>query len=87
MKSCTSASRAVFKKIRRKVEPMNKGKKRKKIIDDNRFTKVVNTQRTPSLTSGPALKTSTSEPRIVELVLDWDEIEVAKTKVLVEKAE
>ena len=89
MKSCTSASRAVFKKIERKVESADKGKKRVNIIDKNGFTKVVNFQRTSSesTTTGPAPKTPTSEPRITELVSDWDKIETAKTKALVERAE
>ena len=43
MKSYTSASRAVSKKIERKAELVDKGKKRVKIIDDDRCTKVVNT--------------------------------------------
>ena len=87
MKSCSSASRAVSKKIERKEGAGNKNKKRVKIIDDEGFTKVVNTQRTPSPTPGPALKTPIPEPRIVELVSDWDKIEEAKTKKLVKKAE
>ena len=70
MKSCTSASRAVSKKIERKAEPIDKGKKRGKIMDNDRFTKVVNIQRTPSPTPGPALKTTVPEPRIVKLVSD-----------------
>ena len=39
MKSCTSVSMAVSKKIERKAESVDKGKKRIKIIDDDRFTK------------------------------------------------
>ena len=58
-----------------------------KIIDDDWFTKVVNTQRTPIPTMGPAPKTPVPEPRIVELRSDWGEIEEAKTKAMVERAE
>ena len=87
MKSCTLASGAVSKKIERRVGQVDNGKKRMKIIDDNSFTKVVNTQRTPSPTPGPAPKTPVPEPRVVELVSDWDEIEKAKMKVMVERAE
>ena len=87
MKSCTLASRAVSKKIERKMVWVDKGKNRMNIINDDGFTKVVNMQRTPSPTPGPALKTPTPELRIVELVSDWDKIETAKTKVLVEKVE
>lgn len=43
MKSYTSASRAVFKKIERKVISVDKRKKKVKIIDNNWFTKVINT--------------------------------------------
>ena len=50
IKSGTSDSRVVYKKIERKAVSADKGKKRMKIIDDDRFTKVVNTQRTLSLT-------------------------------------
>ena len=42
MKSCSSASRAVSKKIERKAGPVDKGKNKMRIIDDDRFTKVVN---------------------------------------------
>ena len=42
-----------------------------KIIVEDRFTKMVNTQRTPSPTSRPALKTTIPGPRIVALVSDW----------------
>ena len=42
MKSCTSTSRAVSKKIKRKAETSDKGKKKVKIIDEDGFTKVVN---------------------------------------------
>ena len=49
--------------------------KRVKIIDDDGFTKVVNTERTSSPTPGLAPKTLVPKPRIVELRLDWDEIE------------
>ena len=87
IKSCTSASRTVSKKIERMAESADKGKNRVKIINDNGFTKVVNTQRTPSPTPGPASKTLVPEPRIVELRSDWDEIEEAKTKAIVERAE
>ena len=87
MKSCTSASRAVFKKIKRKAGSVDKGKKRVKIIDDDRFIRVVNMQRTLSPTPGPALKTPVPEPRIMELRSDRDEIVEAKTKALVERAE
>ena len=86
-KSCRPASRAVSKKIERKEEPVAKRKKRMKVINDNGFGKVVNTQRTPSPTPGPALKTPIPELRIVKLVSDWDEVQVVKTKVLVEKTE
>ena len=87
MKNCTSASRAVYKKIERKAETVDKGKKRVKVIDEDGFTKVVNTQSTPSLTPEPALKFQVLELRIVEVKLDWDEIEEAKLKSLVKKAE
>ena len=87
MKSYTSASKAVSKKIERRAEPVDKGKKRMMIINDDGFTKVVNTQRTPSPTPGPALKTPIIELKIVELVSDWAEIEEEKTKVLVERVE
>ena len=43
MKSCTLASRAVSKETERKAESADKGKKRVKIINDDGFTKVVNT--------------------------------------------
>ena len=56
IKSCTIASRAVSKKIERKAESADKGNKRVKIIDEGEFTKVVNTQSTPSETPGPAPK-------------------------------
>lgn len=36
---------------------------------------------------GPALTTLIPEPSIMKPKLDWDEVEVAKTKALVEKAE
>ena len=75
------------KKIERKVELADKGKKRVKIIDNAGFTKVVNTQKTLSSTPRPAPKTPIPNPRIVELVLDWDEVEAVKTKALVEMAE
>ena len=42
MKFCTSASRVVSKKIERKKESVEKGKKKLKMIDDDSFTKVVN---------------------------------------------
>ena len=67
--------------------PVDKEKKRVKIIDDKGFTKVVNTQRTSSPTPGPVPKTPIPEPRIVELVSDWNEIKEAKTKAMVERAE
>ena len=86
MKSCMSASRAVSKKIGRRAKTVDKGKNKVKIINDDGFTKVVNTQRTSSPTPGPAPKTPVPEPRIVELVSDWDEIEKAKTKAMVERA-
>ena len=85
MKSCTSSSRVEYKKIERKVVLVDKWKKKVRIIDDDGFTKVVNTQRTMSTTLRPAPKTSIPEPRIVELVSDWNKVEVAKTKALVEK--
>lgn len=53
-----------------------------KIIDNDGFTKVVNTKRTPSPILGPDSKIPAPEPKIVELVLDCDEVEEAKTKVL-----
>ena len=87
MKSCTSASKAVSKKIERKAVTIDKWKKRMKIIDNDGFIKVVNTQRTPSPTPGPAPKTPVPELKIVELRLDWDEIEEEKTKKLVEREE
>ena len=87
MKSYTSSSRAVSKKIKRKVETAEEGKKRVKIIDKDRFTIVVNIQKTPSPTTGPALKTPVSEPSIVEVMLAWDELEASKMKAIVEKAE
>lgn len=87
IKSCTSASRVVHKKIERKEELVGKGKKRVKIIDDNGFTEVVNTQRTSSPTPGPAPTTLTPEPRMVELVCDWNEVEMTKTKAMVAKVE
>ena len=65
----------------------DKEKKGVKIINHNGFTKVVNTQRSPSPTSGPASKTPIPKPRIVELISDWDELEEAKMKALVEKVE
>ena len=86
-KSSTSASRAVFKKIERKAKSMEKGKKRVKIIDEDGFTKVVNTQSTSSPTPGPAPKTPIPEPRIVELKSDCDEIKEVKVKMMVEKVE
>ena len=46
MKSCTLVSRAVSKKSERKAESAEKRKKKEHLIDGNRFTKVVNTQRT-----------------------------------------
>lgn len=87
MKRCTLASRAVSKKIERKGTSVDKEKKSVNIIDDDEFTKVVKMQRTPSPTLEPASKTSIPELRIVELLLDWDEVKVTKTKVIVEKAE
>lgn len=86
MKSCTSVNRAVSKKIESRVESVNKRKKTVKIIDDDGFTKVVNTQRIPSPTPGRVRKTPVPELRIVELVSDWDGIEVAKIKTIVEGA-
>ena len=83
MKSRMAASRVVSKMIERKAGLKDKGKTKVKIIDDDRFTRVVNTQRTPSLTPGPAPNTPVPEIRIVELVSDWDKIEEAKTKTLV----
>ena len=43
MKSCTSASKVVYEKIERKAESVDKEKKRMKIINNDGFTKVVNT--------------------------------------------
>lgn len=87
MKSCTSASRAVFKKIERKTVLVDKGKKQMKIINDDSFIKVANIHSTPSPTPGPALKTPIPKARIVELRSHWDRVEAAKTKVIVERAE
>ena len=87
MNSCISASRAVYKKIERKAEMVEKGKKRVKIIDKDGFTKVVNMQRTPSSTPGPAPESPAPEPRIVELKSDWDDLGEKKTKKLIKKAE
>ena len=70
MKSCISATWAVSKKSERTAGPVDKGKKRVKIIDDEGFTKVVKTQSTASRTSGPVPKTPILAPRIVELVSD-----------------
>ena len=70
MKSCISASRTVSKKIKKKTEAADKRKKMVRIIDDDKFTKVVNTQRTLSPMPGPAPKTPIPEPRMVELVSD-----------------
>ena len=70
IKSYTSTSRAVCKKIERKAGTAEKMKKRVKIIDDNGFPKVVNSPRTPSPTLGPAPKTLTLQPKNLELVSD-----------------
>ena len=43
IKSCTSASRAVSKKIEKRTVSVDKGKKKVKIIDEDRFTEVNNT--------------------------------------------
>lgn len=48
MKTYTSASKAVFKKIQKKLKLAQKWKKKLKIIDDDGFNKVVNTQRITS---------------------------------------
>ena len=87
LKSCILASRAVSKKIDRKAESGDKGKKSVKIIDNDEFTKVVNTQSTLSPTPVPAPKTPIPEPRIVELKLVWNKLVKAKMKAIVEKAE
>lgn len=87
MKNCTSASRAVSKKIKRRAESADKGKKKGTIIDEDRFTKVVNIQKTSNPTPEPAPKIPIPEPRIVELVLDWNKVKAAKTKAIVEKVE
>ena len=42
MKTCILGNRAVFKKIERKAMSVDKGKKKVNIIDDDGFTKVVN---------------------------------------------
>ena len=86
-KSCTSASRAVLKKIERKAKSAGKGKKKAKIITDDMFTKLVNPYRILSPTPGPAPKTLISAVRIVETVLDLNEINAANTKSLVKRAE
>ena len=70
MKSCSSASSRMSKKIKRKAEAGNKETKRIKIIDKDGFTKIVNTQRTSCPTPGQAPKTPTPELGIVELVSD-----------------
>ena len=85
IKSGISASRTMSKKSKRKAVSVNNGKKKVTIIDKDGFTKVVNTQRTLSPTPGLASRTPIQERRIVKLVSDWDEVEIVKTKVLVEK--
>ena len=87
MKGYTSASRVVCKKIERRGQLAEKGKNSMKIMDDNGFTKVVNTQRSLRPTLEAALKTPIPEPRIVLWVLNWDEVEATKTKAIVERAE
>ena len=68
MKSCNSVGRAVCMKIKKKAESVDKGKKNLQIIDKDRFTKVVNTQRTSSTSPDLSLKTPILEPRVVKLV-------------------
>lgn len=87
MKSCTSTSRAVSKKIERKLESVVKGKNKVKIIDENGFTKLFNTHRSPSLTPGPAAKTLTPKLRIIKLVSDWDELESVDTRKIMWKGD
>ena len=48
---------------------------------------MVNTQRIPSPTLGPAPKTPIQEPKIVEMLSDWDKVEVRKTTVLIKRVE
>lgn len=87
MKSYTSASRAMSKKIEMRAGPVDKGNQKVKIMNKGWFTKVVNTEKTPSPTPGPARKTPVPELRIVELVSNCDEGEAAMTKRIVEIVE
>ena len=64
MKRCMASSRVLSKKIERNAVTMDNGKKKVKIINIERFTKGVNSKRTPSPTQGPALKTTVLEQRI-----------------------
>lgn len=87
MKSCTSESKVVSKMIERKAESVDMGKKKVKIIDENGFTKVVNSQRTPSPTPGPVTQSPVLKLRIMKLKSDWDDPGEVKTRRLIEKAE
>ena len=74
-------------KIEREAVWVDKEKKKMKIIDDDRFAKVVNMQRTPSPTPGITPQTLIQKTMIVELVLDWDELEAMKKKLMIVKEE
>ena len=87
MKSCTSASMQVYKKIERKAESVDKWKKKVKIINNDEFTKVVNVYRTIRTIRGPAPRTTISELSIVELVSNYYEVETEKMKTMIEKVE
>ena len=86
MKSCTSASREVSKKIERKIASIDKEKQKVKIIDENECIEVVHTQRTLSASLSPADKTQLPELRIVE-VRNQYEVEVAKAKNLIKRVQ
>ena len=70
IKTCTTASRAVYKKLERKIEVKDKWKKRMNIIDNDRYSKLANVERTLGPTPEPALKSLIPELMVVDLTLD-----------------
>ena len=73
MKSGTSASSAVWTKIIRKSMSVDKVNK-VKVIDDDRFTKVANAQKTLSLAPGLAPKTPVPKVQSWELLDEEEEV-------------